>query len=329
MARTLIPSPAGETRSVGILLLPDFSNLTLAALTEPLRVANRAAGRPLYQHRLLTEDGAPVSSSSGLRISSGQSIAGLDRFELLFVVASFNVKRHLKPTLLTWLRQVAARAELVGGMESGAYLLAHAGLLDGHKATTHWEDLEDFATGFPEVEVVNERFVVDGTRVTASGAIPTLDFILNMVRQHHGLRLALDVGGSFIYEQDSAAADPQHVLSLGALRWMEPKLSAAVDLMERHLDEPLSLPEIARRTGLGERGLQRLFRRRLGQTPQSVYLSIRLNAARRLLAQTELPIAEVADACGFGSRITFHRAFRKAFERPPSAFRQDDFRPGA
>ena len=328
MASPLDAKPAATVRSVGILLLPDFSNLTLAALTEPLRVANRAAGRPLYQHRLLTEDGAPVSSSSGLRISSGQAIARLDRFDLLFVVASFNVKRHVKPALLTWLRQAASRAELVGGMEAGPYLLARAGLLDGHKATTHWEDLEDFAAGFPEIEVVNERFVVDGPRVTTGGAIPTLDFILNMVRHQHGLRLALDVGGSFIYEQDSAAADPQHVLSLGALRWLEPKLSAAVDLMESHLGEPLSVPEIARRTGLGERGLQRLFRRRLGQTPQRVYLSIRLNAARRLLVQTELPIAEVADACGFASRVSFHRAFRQAYERPPSSFRQEDLRQG-
>ena len=320
-----------ETLEVGILALPDFSNLTLASMVEPLRAANRAAGRALYRHRLLSLDGGPVTSSSGLRVEADLSIAaarptagggpggGLD---MLFMVASYRVRDYAGPVLLDWLRRLSPRLRGLAGMESGPYLLAAAGLLDGYRATTHWEDLEDFAGRFPAIDVVNERFVVDRDRATTSGAIPTLDFLLNLIRHQHGLLLALEVGSAFIYEQDTAAAGPQHLVSLGPLRWLEPKLTAAVDLMEARLEDPLPLAEIARRTGGGERALQRLFRKRLGHSPQEVYLSIRLNAARRLLSQTELPVAEVAEACGFGSRVSFHRAFKRAFRQAPSAFRQ-------
>lgn len=322
------PAPPLETQEIGVLLLPDFSNLTLAAIVEPLRAANRVSGRRLYRHRLLSLDGGPVTSSSGLRVEADLSIAaagptaGESPLDLLFLVASYHVRDHARPPLLDWLRRIGRRARGLGGMESGPYLLAAAGLLDGYKATTHWEDLEDFAERFPGIVAVNERFVVDRDRVTTSGAIPTLDFLLNMVRHQHGLLLALEVGSTFIYEQDSAPADPQHIVSLGPLRWLEPKLSAAVDLMEARLGDPLPMAEVARRTGLGERALQRLFRKHLGRSPQQVALAIRLNAARRLLAQTELPVAEVADACGFGSRVSFHRAFKKAFDQAPSDFRR-------
>lgn len=318
----LEPRPAAQTQSIGILVVPEFSSLTLAAITEPLRAANRAAGRPLYRHRLLTPDGGPVASSSGLRLAADGPIAEGEGLDALFVVASYNVKAQYRRPLLDWLRRAGARAGVVGGMESGPYLLARAGLLDGHRATTHWEDLDDFAAAFPEVRVVNARFVVDRNRVTTGGAIPTLDLMLNMIRHQHGLLLALDVGSTFIYEQDVAPADPQHVVSLGPWRWLEPRLAQAVELMEAHLGEPLPIAEIARRVRLSERTLQRLFRRRLEESPHRVYLSVRLNAARRLLAQTELSIAEVADACGFQSRVTFHRAFRRAFRQAPSTFRR-------
>ena len=327
MHRLFDPAPPLETQEIGVLALPAFSNLTLAAIVEPLRVANREAGRRLYRHRLLSLDGGPVTSSSGLRVEADLSIAaagpvgGGGTLDALFVVASYEVQAQIRPPLLDWLRRIGPRLSALGGMETGPLLLAHAGLLDGYRATTHWEDLEDFAARFPEIAVANERFVVDRDRVTTAGAIPTLDFVLNLIRHQHGLLLALDVGGAFIYEQDSAPADPQHIVSLGPLRWMEPKLSLAVDLMEANLGEPLPLAEIAGRSGLGERALQRLFQKRLGRAPQQVYLAIRLNAARRLLAQTELPVAEVADACGFGSRVSFHRAFKRAFEQAPSAFR--------
>lgn len=321
MANLLDPAPASETQSVAILLLPAFSNLTLAAVMEPLRAANRAADRALYRHSLLSADGAPVTSSSGLRVAPDRAMAEPGELDLLCVIASFGVKDHLRRPLLDWLRRTARRSRGFAGLESGAYALAAAGLLEGYRATTHWEDLEDFAAAYPGIAVANERFVVDRDRATTGGAIPTLDLVLNLIRHQHGLLLALEVGSTFIYEQDTAPADPQHIVSLGALRWQEPKLSAAIALMEDHLGEPLRLGEIAARVALSERGLQRLFRRRLEASPQRIYLSIRLNAARRLLEQTELSVAEIGEACGFNSRGSFHRAFRSSFGRAPMAFK--------
>jgi AraC family transcriptional regulator, glycine betaine-responsive activator len=315
-------SPA-ESRpyQIDVLVLPDFSLMSLAATVEPLRAANRASAQDLYHWRLLSPDGAPPSSSSGIPVLMH------DRFEpeaprdVLFVVAAFHARHHAKP-LLRDLRGVVRRGVPVGGIESGSWALAMAGLLDGYRATTHWEDLEEFAAAFPRVDVVSDRYVIDRGRFTAGGAAPALDMMLNMVRAQHGLTLALDAASLFIYDQKQLAEEPQSIVSVGRLATIDPELARAIHCMQAHMEAPLPTAAIARRVGLSVRTLQLRFRARLGVSPYEYYLDLRLAAARRMLQQTSNSAAEVAVAHGFGSGSAFARAFRQRYGVSPAAARR-------
>lgn len=311
-----------ETTHFGVLLLPSFSNLTLAGLMEPWRVANRLAQRPVISWTLVTEHGGAVASSSGLRIAPHADMDSLGQAEAVFVVASYGAEKFSSPGILRWLRARARRGSIVAGMETGAYVLALAGLLDGYKATTHWQDLDAFAERFPKIEVLPDRFVIDRERMTSGGALPTLDLVLELLRRDHGLGLAIAVSSMFIYEQEHAGRDPQHMVSAGRLSWQDPVLLRAIRAMEENIEEPISIDAIAARSGVGVRELLRRFTVKLGTSPKSYYMELRLTLGRRLLEHTERSVSDIALACGFGSGSAFARAFRDRFAMSPSDLRR-------
>ena len=317
--------PAEEPQTplaVDLLVLPETSLMSLAAVMEPMRGANRVAGRALFEWRLWSPDGRPPLSSSGLPIAVGGVFRPDRAAETLIVLSSFNVDEHGDARLLGMLRQAARRARAVGGVEAGAWLLARAGLLNGRRATTHWEDLEAFAAAHPEVDVRPDRFVVDGPRFTTGGSSPALDLMLHLVRERHGYAIALDVASLFIYDQAQVAETPQRQVSMGWLGWREPRLREAVALMEERLGEPLPMAEVAAAVGCSPRRLEELFKARLGIGPYGYFLTLRLNAGRRLVLETGLTMAEIADATGFSSGSAFARAFRAQFGTSPSAARK-------
>ncbi len=306
---------------LGILLLPQFSLLSLASTMEPLRAANRVADLMLYRRVLLSADGGPVQTSSGVRIPVEGPLTAAQPLDALVVVAAFDVVAHAKP-VLSALRRFARQGLPIGGVEAGSWVLALAGLLDGRRATTHWEDLAAFADAFPAVEAVPDRFVIDGPRFTTGGAAPALDMMLELIRAQHGLQLALDVASVFIYDTPRPAAEPQHVVSLGRLALEEPRVARAIRLMEGSIASPIPLPQIARAVGLSARSVELLFRRHLGTTPGSYFLDLRLNTARRMLVAQTASVAVAAEATGFGSSSAFARAFRQRFGRSPGEARR-------
>lgn len=320
MASPFAPRKSGTPFNVDILLLPDFSLLSAAATFEPLRAANRVAARDIYRWRLISADGRPVATSSGIEIPVAAPLRVADPRDALIIVSSFDVWRHSRP-VLAQLRRIARDGVPMGGVEAGSWTLALAGLLDGYRATTHWEDLGEFARAFPDIEVVPDRFVVDRGRFTTGGATPALDMVLALIRAQHGPGLALDVASIFIYEQQRLAGDPQRMIALGRLLPAEPRLSEAIRLMEQSIATPLSIAAIAKRTGISVRRLETEFKRHLNTTPRGYYLDLRLNTARRLLTHRGNSIADIADATGFGSPSSFSRAFRARFSRSPTAAR--------
>ena len=158
---------------VAVFLVPRYSQLSLAALVESLRLANTVAGRRLYNWSLCSDGGARVSSSSGFAVEVDCDLAAIEACDALFVVASYDVLDHVTRASLRTLRRLARDGAYIGALDAGGYFLAEAGLLDGRRATVHWDDLEDFQTRYPRVEVVAERFVVDGSRATTSGSLPS------------------------------------------------------------------------------------------------------------------------------------------------------------
>eukprot|EP00913_Durusdinium_trenchii_P004186 g3878.t1 len=170
---------------------------------------------------------------------------------------------------------------MIAGIEAGSFILADTSLLDGFSATTHWEDFEDFARAYPQVDMVRERFVIDGKRITTGGSLPTLDLMLELIRRAHGHSLALEVSRLFIYEQDHIRGDLLQMPAIGNMRILDARVQAAVKLMEEHVEAPMPLTKLARRAGVSARHLQDLFRDMMGVPPHEHYLALRLNAARR------------------------------------------------
>ena len=315
-------APSEAPLAVTLLLLPDSSMMSLASTLDPLRAANRVARRPLFSWRIVTPDGNPATLTCGVPVPAEGALRRDLTGDALIVVAGFNQERHVGAEALARLRGAARGFRALGGIEAGSWLLARAGLLDGLAATTHWEDLEDLAARFPEVNVLPDRFVVDGRVFTSGGASPSFDLMLHLIRSRFGYPLALEVASVFIYDEAHAATDAQPLISLGRLAGHEPRVAEAIRLMEAHLDAPLSTAAIARRLGVSVRTLELLFKRALEVGPGAYYLRLRLQAARRLLLDTRLSMQDIAVRCGFGSHSAFSRIFRQTYAASPSAYRR-------
>ena len=220
------------------------------------------------------------------------------------------------------LSKTARHRSMVAGIESGTWLLAETSLLDSVRATTHWEDFDDFASAYPQIDMVRERFVIDGKRITTGGSLPTVDLMLEIVRRRQGYSLALEVSRQFIYEQADRRQETSAMPSTGSMRVMDQRVAQAVKLMEEHIDEPLLLARLARRIGLSARHLQALFQESIGVPPHVHYLALRLNAARRKVIESRLPFADIALATGFNSASAFARSYKAHFRESASETRR-------
>jgi AraC family transcriptional regulator, glycine betaine-responsive activator len=314
---TIFAPAAAEPLDIDVLALPDVSLLSLASTIEPLRGANRVSGRTLFRRRLLSFDGLPVTTSGGMTIPVDAAFSTDDPRDALVVVAAFNVPVHAKRPLLAALRRVARRGIEIGGVESGSLVLAMAGLLNGRRATTHWEDLDEFAAKFPEIDVRADRYVIDAGRFTTGGASPAFDMMLHLIRARHGQALALDVASLFIYDELRSAGDPQPMVSLGRLDSNEPRVAAAIRIMEQRIERPLAIPRLARDAGIGPRMLEALFMRSFGMSPRRYYGALRMNAGRRLVLESRKSMTEIAAQTGFASASAFARSFRARFGESP------------
>ncbi|WP_136439421.1 GlxA family transcriptional regulator [Pacificoceanicola onchidii] len=304
-----------ETQEVVILLFERFSNHCLANAVEPLRAANEILRREAFRWRFVTLDGAEVSSSSGLPVLPHGRLRDEPGGAFLFVMTSYDVTRLATPGSARALTAAARRFETVVGFDTGAWLLAHAGLLDGRKATIHWNELTGFSEAFPEVEVLPERYVVDGDRMTCGGAMTAFDFALELIRRAHGTALRLEVSAFFLHQSTEA---PQGRLFPRAA---SPLVERALALMSGALEDPLPIDGIAARAGTTQRTLARAFQAELGAAPRVVYKRLRLAAARRYAQQSSYSIAEIALRCGYGNAAAMTRAFVAEYGAPPSAFR--------
>ncbi len=324
MSHLIDPTDGGDgPLPVTLLLLPGASLMTFASTLEPMRAANRVAGRALFDWRLVSADGAPVATTTGVPIAVDGPLDPSAVRGLLLAVAGFDADAQASRDLVRRLRAAARRAVLVIGVEAGPWLMARAGLLDGRPATTHWEDLEDFQARHPAVIVRPDRYVIDGTIATAGGASPIFDLMLHLIRERFGYTTALDVASVFSYDEAHPGTEAQSLAPLGRLVRREPRVAGAIRLMEERLDAPLTVADIAGRLGTSVRGLEQAFQRTVGLGPGRYCRELRLGAARRLVVDTALPMAEVAVRTGFGSASAFARAFARRFGTSAAALRRE------
>jgi transcriptional regulator GlxA family with amidase domain len=314
----LTKSVASMTKTV-VLVLQQTNTLTLAAAVDPLRAANRQAGSEVFDWQFATPEPHDVTLTSGLCVPAAP-LHRVSSCDILIVVAGFDLQPQSSPQLMASLRRLANPNTLLAAMDGGPWVLANAGLLDGHTATTHWEDMEDFASTFPDVNCLNARYVASGNRWTSGGAAPALDMMLHLIQTRYGTSLATRVAASFIHTSQPAPTDPQLRHPEAAIR--SPLVKRVHELMEANLETPLPLTEIAARLGQRPRTLQQQFRKALGKTAKSHYLSLRLTEAHRLLTQSEKSLHDIALSTGFGAQSSFSRAYKRHHGKSPTAIRQ-------
>lgn len=302
-----------ETRQVDVLLFDQFSNHCLANAVEPLRAANSLSRKPLYRWRFLGIDGAPVQSSSGLPVTPETALHQVGGGDCLIVMPSYGFRAHASVACLRALRAAARRYDVLIGMDTGAWLLAAAGLLDGHRATIHWDEISALAETFPEVEVVSDRFTIDGNRMSCGGVTTAFDLILRLIGEQHGPMLALEVAALFMHGPREPNCEYRAT--------PDATIHAVVSLMRRNIEAPLPIPEIAAHAGLNRKRLEALFHDRLRVTPRAVYRAIRLREARRLVEYSRQSIAEIASRCGYDDATAMTRAFRCEFGCTPASLR--------
>lgn len=308
--------------TVTLLVFSGSSIMCVASAVDPLRAANRVAGETLFDFRLVSVTGEAPVTTCGLPVAVSGRFDPTAPTDMLVVIAGFGTQNYATSALLAGLRKVARSSRAIGGVEAGTWLVARAGLLEGRAATTHWEDMEDFSAAFPGAEVRPDRYVIDGPVFTSGGASPTFDLMLHLIRARLGMAMALDVASVFIYDQARAATDAQPLVSLGRLDGYDPRLALAIRLMESHVDQPLTIAAIAKRAAVTPRTLESIFRKSIGETPGAYYLRLRLNAARRLVIDTRIAMADIAARTGFSSAAAFSRAFSRAFASAPTGMRR-------
>lgn len=315
--------PGPEAERVGFLLLPAFAHAGLAAAIEPLFVANWLSGATLYRWETLSTDGAPVKASNGMRVRVDAGLTDDVRYDALIVLASFDVKRHTRDRALrAWLRRVARHGATLGAIETGAEVLAAAGLLDGHPVAIHWDNLQGFQESHPQAEAVQQLYTIGRGRLTCAGGSAVFDMTLRWIGAKHGEALAAEIANHLLLERVRAPEAPQPVPGADTRETADPVLAHALALMEQTIEEPFSCSQIAAKVGLSLRQLQRLFAHKLSTTPARHYRLMRLSKAHALLQQTDLGVTEIAMSAGFGSLEHFSRVYRARFGVAPSRDRR-------
>jgi AraC family transcriptional regulator, glycine betaine-responsive activator len=306
-----------EPRRFVFLLLDNFTMLSFASAIEPLRIANRVSGETLYKWKLAGEGGESATCSNGASFKLDMGLEEIEREDTLLVCGGIDVQKATTRGVLNWLRREARRGVTMGGLCTGAYAVAKAGLLDGKRATIHWENQDGFLEEFEDVKLTKSVFVMDGNRWSTAGGTSSIDLMLKVIAADHGEELANTVADQLIYTTIRTDQDTQRLSVPTRIGVRHPKLSQVIQMMEANIEEPISPATLAKDVGMSTRQLERLFRRYLTRSPKRYYMELRLQKARNLLMQTDMSVINVALACGFTSPSHFSKCYRAHYATTP------------
>ena len=306
--------------NAAILVLDHCNMLSVAATVDPMRAVNRKSGRELFQWKFCTPFGDAVRLTSGVEIN-GPAIGDVATPDILFVVAGFRLDDPVEG-LEAQLRKFAREQSVMAGIDGGTWMLARSGILDDHRATTHWEDFDNFQMRFPRVDLVQDRFCVSQRRMTTGGASPCIDMMLSLISHLHGPALAARVAGVFIYDADLAPSTPQQIHPTRRMSKAHPLVARAIDLMQYDLSDPPSIDDLAKQVGVARRTLEMRFQNAVSQSPSAYLRTLRLAEAHRLATDSHNAVQDIAEISGFSSHAAFARAFQKQFGTSVSALRK-------
>lgn len=310
-----------QPKNIAFVLTPEFAMLAFGSAVEPYRAANITAAKDLYSWTFLTDDGKPIKAGNGLSVTPDRQPDPTDKFDRIFVVGGVNSQQHKPETTIRWLQQQAQIGTAIGGISTGTWVLANAGLLQGRRCTIHWQSIDAFREAFPDIKTDPSVYVVENNRFTCCGGTGALDLMVHLIAEDYGDNVVTDVCTWLFHDRIRISTDVQGVAQHTALARKSPKLAAAFRVMASHIEERLTPGEISASIGVSQRQLERLFQRHLQCTPQQKYMDLRLQHARRLLLETSLPILDISIAAGFTSQSHFTKCYREKFRRTPRSER--------
>ncbi len=315
--------PINRKLDIIVLVSPHFNVSATTSFVDPFRVANYLTSSARFSWTYVSDAGGPIESSSGLVVDTAPLADVADRKPWIVLVStSWTPERHGTPQLKVALQKWESGRAIIGGLDTGAIVLATAGLLRGKTATVHYEHIDAFAELAYDTNVSEDMIVRDGRVFTCCGGSAATDLGLQFVHSVAGESIA-NASARYLFHhnvrgegqsQNPKDVEPMGYITSGIVR-------DAIDLMEAHLEATLSIPEISERLKVSQRHLSRLFRQYVQKSPIEYYRDIRLDRARGLVTQTELKFSEIAEASGFNGQVHFSRAYRSRFGLTPTADR--------
>jgi transcriptional regulator GlxA family with amidase domain len=307
------------TRRIALLIFPDFQLLDAAGPISAFEIAERYVPGT-YELSLVAVTAGPVPSSSGVALVAGPLPAGV--FDTVMVAGGEGTRpAALDPTLIGWVREAATGARRTASVCSGAYILAEAGLLDGRRATTHWERTADFVRRYPKVNLEPDRiFVRDGAVWSSAGITAGIDLALALIAEDLGEAVARRTAQQLVVHRRRPGGQSQFsaLSELGG----GGRFDTLLAWMEDHLAEPLTVERLADQAAMSPRHFARAFTAETGVTPAKAVERLRLEAARDRVETSVESVDGVAERTGFGDAERMRRAFLRTYGHPPQALRR-------
>jgi transcriptional regulator GlxA family with amidase domain len=308
-------------RNVAVLVHGAVRVFDLAVVHEVFGVSRRSVRLPRFDLWQCGSGRRAIDLGDGLSVRPGRGLAALAEADLVLVPGTDRPYDPVSAPVVRALRAAAANGVPIAALCAGAFTVAGAGLLDGHRATTHWSLVGDLARRFPAVRVENgPLWIEDGPLWTSAGTAAGIDLCLHLVRRWHGASVAASIARSMVTPPHRDGGQAQYVE-----RAVEPLPDTFAEVLAwagRHLDRPLTVPVLARRARMSERTFARRFTATTGTTPLRWLHHQRVQYAQELLERTDLPVEEVARRAGFGGTAVLRRHFGRDVGTTPTAYRR-------
>ena len=315
-----------KLRRIVLLVTPPVEELDLVAPLEVFGTANRLIrpGKPVYSVEVVTNArNREIAGACGLSLLAHKHYRDVEGdVDSVLVICGTSARNARDRVLFAWLRSAASSARRLGSVCVGAYLLASAGLLDGKRATVHWKYARELAVRYPRVSVdPNPIWVQDGNIYTSAGISAGIDLALAWVEQDHGSAAAMKVARELVLFLRRPGGQDQFSATLSAQALETKSIHELQVWMAENIDRKLAVETLAHRVAMSPRNFARVFRREMGTTPSRYVLQLRVEAARRLLEQTDKAPEQISFACGFSSVDLMRRAFQRLLGTTPGKYR--------
>lgn len=295
--------------------------MSYASTAEPFRAANLLSRQKLYDVVNITSQGGLISSSGACRIDADAQIEDRLALDMLFVVAGGNPVAFNDKRVLNWILRMSRTGAMIGGVSGGPVILAKAGVMRGRRMTVHWEHAAALKEISPELMIEKSLYIIDRDRVTCAGGTAAMDLMHALIARDHGTPFARLVSDWFMHTDIRPSGGQQRGGLVERVGTINAVVLIAVDAMENHIADPLTLQHLGLIARISPRQLNRLFRDKLGMPTMKYYRELRLDKAQSLLRNSPLALTEIALATGFANSAHFSTTYKTYFGYPPSQSR--------